>query len=37
MESKGIQYSIVQTTSPRGWRWIVYLPGVEIGQYLKFG
>jgi hypothetical protein len=27
MEWKGIQYSIVQTTSPRGWRWIVYLPG----------
>ena len=27
MERKGIQYSVVQTTSPVGWRWIVYLPG----------
>ncbi|MBR1215591.1 hypothetical protein [Bradyrhizobium sp. JYMT SZCCT0180] len=27
MEHKGIEYGIVHTTSPDGWRWIVYLPG----------
>ena len=27
MEHKGVEYSVVQTTSPVGWRWIVYLPG----------
>jgi hypothetical protein len=27
MEHKGVEYSVVQTTNPVGWRWIVYLPG----------
>lgn len=27
MEHKGIEYSVVQTTNPVGWKWIVYLPG----------
>jgi hypothetical protein len=26
MEHKGIVYSVVQTASPRGWRWTVELP-----------
>jgi hypothetical protein len=25
MEHKGIEYQIVQTAHPTGWRWIVYL------------
>jgi hypothetical protein len=27
MEHKGIEYSVVQTTGPFGWRWTVYPPG----------
>jgi hypothetical protein len=27
MERQSIEYSVVQTTSPVGWRWIIYLPG----------
>jgi hypothetical protein len=25
MEHKGIRYSVVQTSSPTGWKWIVHL------------
>lgn len=27
MEHKGIEFSVVQTASPVGWLWTVYLPG----------
>jgi len=27
MEYKGMQYSVVQTSSPTGWKWIVRLDG----------
>jgi hypothetical protein len=27
MEYKGIQYEVIQTTNPTGWKWIVQLDG----------
>jgi hypothetical protein len=27
MEHNGISYSVVQTASPTGWRWTIYIPG----------
>ena len=27
MEHNGIPYSVVQTASPTGWKWTIYVPG----------
>jgi len=27
MEHRGVQYLIVQTANPTGWRWTIYVPG----------
>ena len=27
MEYKGLQYSIVQTSNPTGWKWTIFVPG----------
>lgn len=27
MEHNGISYSVVQTGSPTGWKWTIYIPG----------